>query len=66
MFVDKDTLGLLADLEEGIIRNDEEQVFVSVLASVHDHYLPSTAAVYGLPGTAHSAMAAKTDCTSVS
>ena len=51
VFVDKGALDPLADPDEVIARTEEERTLASILAGVHEGYLPTTVAVYGPPGT---------------
>lgn len=51
VFADKGALDPLADPDEVIARQEEERVLASILAGVHEGYLPTTVAVYGPPGT---------------
>lgn len=50
VFADKGALDPLADPDEVIARDTEERALASILAGVHDGYLPTTMAVYGPPG----------------
>ncbi|WP_245154526.1 AAA family ATPase [Halorussus marinus] len=51
VFADKGALDPLAESDEVVGRDAEERALATILASVHDGYLPTTVSVYGPPGT---------------